>query len=70
MYCIERVTHNVLLIHKVMLPLAGQKSRSLESENDAKTCKQSIFGEITQFMPLECHKEPYNAALWTCKRGM
>ena len=40
-----------------MLPLDGQKSRSLESANDAKTGEQSVFG---QHMRLERHKVPYN----------
>ena len=34
---IYSATHNVLFIRKIMLPLAGQKSRSLESANEAKT---------------------------------
>ena len=40
---------------------ARAKSRSLESANGAKT---------GQIMRLERHKEPYNTANWTCKRGM
>ena len=42
------MTHNVLFIHKVMLPLGGreEKSRSLESPNDAKTAEQSVFDKI------------------------
>ena len=31
---------------KVMLSLAQEKSRSLESANDAKTGEESLFGEI------------------------
>ena len=54
-----------------MLSLAREKSRSLESTNDAKTGEQSVFGEIHTklIMALERHKEPYNTANWTRKRG-
>ena len=45
-YRIWRVTHNVLFIREVMLSLARDKSRSLESANDAKTGERSVFGEI------------------------
>ena len=52
-----------------MLSLALEKSRSLESANDAKTGEQSVFKESIQIMRLECHKEPYNTENWTRKRG-
>ena len=52
-----------------MLSLAQAKSRSLELANDAKTGK--VFSKkSTKIMPLERHKEPYNTAFWTRKRGM
>ena len=34
-----------------------EKSRSLESANDAKTGKQSVFGLSLQIVRLEHHKE-------------
>ena len=46
-----------------------EKSRSLESANDAKTGEQSVFGKSTQIKFLERHKEPYTTANWTRKRG-
>ena len=45
-HTVYSMTHNVLFMRKVMLSLVWAKSRSLESANDAKTGKQSVFGEI------------------------
>ena len=44
-YRIQYMTQNILFICKVVL-LPSEKSRSLESVNDAKTGKQSVFSEI------------------------
>ena len=45
--------------------------RSLASASAAKIGKQSLFtAKSIQYMRLESHKEPYNTAPWTRKRGM
>ena len=53
-----------------MLSLAQEKSRSLESINDAKLANKAFSAKFTQIMRLEHHKDPYNAALWTRNQGM
>ena len=58
----------------IRLPLAGQKSRSLESVKDTKIkwqTKRFLRNPyIYKSMRLEHHKEPYNTAPWTRKRNM
>ena len=52
-------------MRKVVLPLAREKSRSLESANEAKTGEQSIFSKIHTN---HAFGMPYNTALWTRKQ--
>ena len=79
--CLKRIHNNMYIlyiardtqcsIYTWSHAIASQeKSRSLESANDAKTGAQTIFGKTTQIMRFERHKEPYNVTLWIHKQGM
>ena len=56
-------------IYQVMLLLAWENQEAWNQQMTPKLMNKAFSEKSTQFMCLECHKEPYETTLRTRERG-